>query len=385
MPKNDTGPTLKETLIDFADCNSTVGHLGSEAMGGALSLGTSDGYSALYQQIVPGLPYEDVLGQPGKMLRRLKPIYRGNTYWHRFFVSEETETYADRVWDKLVPVEARLAFHLDASPGTTASVKVSPVPRVILYPFGWSTWINLRVTGYHTLAELAELVHHLAEGPAYTLVPGPASPQKLREVFRHVAAGVWDDAFGGGKKKALSPLQVLCVTTVLDKFGGAPALQALAKEDEAALRRLVSPFGESSSKPMNDLKLDLPKGKEGAGNRDYALQDGHGVFIWADHLLKSDDRNRRLRCYHNNTFLSLLHAWQLSFFLHQAAGVKKKTDALAELVEKAVDQIEQPLTVKDFYYRNRCLISFLRRQDVQTAAQKAGAALGLKPAAGKGS
>ena len=377
--------TLKETVIDFADCNSTLGHFGGAPVAGALNLGVGEGYTGLYQQIAAkGLEYQNLQGKPGKALHKLIPVFHSNRYWHRYFVSDDSDSYADLVWEKLVPIEARLAFHLTVSPGNAAQVKISPVPRVLLYPFGWSTWISFRITGAYKLDELAELVHRLAEEPVYTLDPGPSTPQTLRQVFRHVASGVWEDVFGGGKNKASNLPEVLSVITVLDKFGGVPTLNGLSKEHEAALRRLVQPFGDGSAKPLNDLKRGLPKGGEGAGNRDYALQEDYSVFIWADHLLKSDDRNRRLRCYHNNTFLALLQAWQLTFFLQKAVDVKAKTNPLNELVKQAIAHVERPLTAKNLYYRNRCLISFLQRPEVQSAANDAGTAFGLKPANPKG-
>jgi hypothetical protein len=95
------------------------------------------------------------------------------------------------------------------------------------------------------------------------------------------------------------------------------------------------------------------------------LQKGSAVFIWADHRLKSVDRNRqRLHCYHHNTLLSLLHAWQLTAFLNLAASSKDKTPALGELASAALLQIDQQLAKEDGY-RNVCLLSYLQRDNVQ--------------------
>lgn len=365
------GLTLKMSRLEFADCNSTITHLGVPPGNTSLNLAPGSEYTELYKKLATkGLKFEVLKGQPGKVLYHLRPAYHGNRYWHRYFGREETESYSEMVWEKIVPIEALVAIRPDASTGAASAVKVSSQLRVFLYPFGWSTWISLLVTGEHRLEDLAKIANTLAREPAYRLNPGPLELQTLRQVFRFVAKGVWDDVFGGGTLRAFSPPDVLSVTTVLDKFGGAPALQALSPEHEDALRRLTSPTDGGSIKPLNDLRRDLPLGKGGAGNLDYALQDGMGVFLWVDHLLKSDDRNRRLACYHNNTFLALLHAWQIVTFLGEATAVRNPSSALAELVAAAVKMIKQPAAPTPRFYRNVCLVSYLQRPEVQSASHQ---------------
>jgi hypothetical protein len=161
------------------------------------------------------------------------------------------------------------------------------------------------------------------------------------------------------------------VTTVLDKNGGAPALGALEDDEKPALMRLISPDRPLGNLPPGIIR-SLPLGGENAGNLDYALQNGSAVFIWAEHRLKSVDRNRQhLHCYHTNTFLSLLHARHLVAFLSQASSSDEKTPALIELVRAALFQLGEQLDKGESGYRNICLLAYLQRDNVQKILEKA--------------
>lgn len=372
--QHETGvkmPTLKEVILEFADCNTTLAQLGSQPYQAPLSLGTKDGYRQLYQQIAGGgKDYQEIRGQSGALLRRLKPVYHSNKYWQRYFGSPQIDFYPQSAWASLVPIEARPDLDLQAQPPDTLNVKISPVPRVLLYPFGWSAWISLRVTGEHSLEDLAALARHLATAKAYTLSSDPAGPMTLADLMNRIGKNIWTDVFDGGDWDVKTPVDKLSVITVLDKYGGVPDRDPGTSEGQA-LRQLVQPFGSPAQKPWNELASGLPLGGEDAVHRNYALQDGSSVFLWADHKLKSVGANRRhLRCYHNNTFLSLLQAWQLVRFLAAASKVDPRSPALEDLVKKAGDQIDGQMDTKELY-RGVCLVSFLERKDVQTIIQKA--------------
>jgi len=342
-------PTIKEAFIELADRNTTLIHLGSAPPAGPLGLATESEYGKLYQRIAASpADYDDLAGRTGAVLGRLKPAYHGNKYWHYYYSNPNVETYSDTAWARLVPIEVRPKPRLTASPGGIAKVKVSPVPRILLHPFGWATWISLRITGEHTLPELAGLVQRFLHEPAYTLSDGWQG-QTCAEVFEAIGKGVLADAFGGGKKMANSSPEVLSVTTVLDKYNGAPALGALEPEEKSALAALISDEPPEGSFPA-EIVHGLSQGGVNQGNIDYALQKGSAVFIWAYHRLKSVDRNRqRLHCYHNNTFLSLVHAWKLVAFLNLAATSKDRPPALEELASAALFQIDQQLSKEDGY------------------------------------
>lgn len=351
-------PTIKEAIIELADCNTSLIHLGSNPPGGPLRLATENEYLDLYQRLASGPTDYDVLaGQPGEVLGRLKPAYHDNKYWRSYYNSG-ADTYCDFAWKKLVPIEAALKRRLTASAGDIAKVRVSPVPRVLLYPFGWSTWISLRILGEHSLPALAALLQRFLQEPAYTLAPDKP-PKTCTQVFEEVGKSVWMDAFGGGKNTAFRTLDVLSVTTVLDKYNGAPSLGALSPDEKAALATLISDQTPAGGFPP-EVVHGLRQGGKNKGILDYALQKGYAVFIWADHRLKSVGRNHQhLRCYHNNTFLSLLHAWQLTAFLDQASDSEERSEALDELVKAAMKQINRQL-VKKGGYRNICLLSYLQ-------------------------
>jgi hypothetical protein len=361
--------TIQESFIELVDLNTSLIHLSSVPPGGTLRLSTSDEYRTLYQQIASDpTAYAAQTDGPREILRQLKPSYHPNKYWRRYYNSSEVDTYCNSVWERLVPIEARLKLRLTALPGALAKVKVSPVPRVLLYPFGWSTWISLRILGRHDLTALAALLRRFLREPAYELSPSTTPAQDSQGIFAQIGKGVWKDAFGGGEKTAASPLEVLSITTVLDKSGGGPSLLALEKEETAALTALVAPDHSGKDHLPSDAIQYLPQGQKGT---DFVLQKGTSVFLWADHLLKSQGQNRqRLYCYHHNTLLSLIHAWQLTAFLSQASRSKDRTSALEDLVSAAVEQIDQQLAKGDGY-RNLPLLSYLQRDNVQNILKKA--------------
>jgi hypothetical protein len=364
-------PVLKEAIIDFGDCNTSLGHLKADAVQGPLSLGTAAGYRQLYQQVTGGVDYQQLRGQEGAALRRLKPAFQANKYWQRFLGGDSAESFPEIAWDSLVPIEARLKLDLRAWPAAGLKVKVSPLPSVLLYPFGWSTWISLLVTGEHSLEDLASLAVHFATAPAYAVSPDTTPGLTLQDLLQRIGKGVWEDVFGGGGVRASSPLERLSVITVLDKYGGAPAIGALEESQGQALRQLVKPGDSPSQKPWKDLVLGLPLGGLGSGNFDYVLQDGFGHFIWADHKLKPEGTNHQdLRCYHNNTFRSLIHGWHLVQFLDQASRPKNKAPIVAELVAAASDQIDRQLTTKSLY-RNVSQLAFYKRPDIEAVIRKA--------------
>lgn len=362
---------LKQAVIDLVDCNSTLALFGSETAVTPLSLAPENVYTKLYSRIATDRPaYKEVRGEVGRGIEKLKPVYRPNKYWSKYhFSSRDTETYAEKTWKTLTPIEARLTFRVGIRGDQWPAVKMSPVPRVLLYPFGWSTWLSVLITGEHSLEELAEILQHLSRERAYVLDSELKSPRSLDDLFQRLHHGIQHDVFGE-KSNSLTLPKTLAVTTVLDKYGGTPALKALSTDQEVALRRLVCPDGHASTKQWKQLALSLPMGTA-PGNLDYVLRDGSAFFIWADHRLRSGRKNRtRLRCYHNNTVFSLLQARQLIAFLRQALGAPEKTEALAAMAVATIRQIEAHRT-PGFAYRNRCLLSFLEGDFVEGTVTEA--------------
>ena len=65
------------------------------------------------------------------------------------------------VWPEALPLEATITRRVEVTPPAGFGAKLRLVPRVLLYPFGWSTWISLQITGEHRIDGLGALVAHL--------------------------------------------------------------------------------------------------------------------------------------------------------------------------------------------------------------------------------
>jgi hypothetical protein len=368
--------TLTETLLDLADCHTTLYYLGATTPpqdAAPLPLGTAQAYGGLYQTVAAAAPapkaFSDVSGSgaPGGIMVKLSPVYRNNKYWRRYLGSGDYDLYHESAWESIIPIEVSLSLRVGFIPDARFNFKVSLIPRVLLYPFGWSAWLSLRVTGKHTLGELSSLVQHIFTAKAFRLDPDPAPPDKqpaayfLREVFNVIARGVRDDAFGGNKTKDFDSQETISVTTVLGKHGGSPSLGALKPAVQEEILRIVKPEGPA---PKGQL-LDYVYRRSEEDLLEYLVMSDHKRFIWLEHLLVPIERNRdHLLCYHNNTFHSLMQFRQLLDLLVMAGKQKSISDPLGELVQTAIRNLESP------NYANASVKEFLKNPAVAGAINK---------------
>jgi len=358
--------TLTQTIVDIADCNVTLRYFTAPAPG-TMPFSGAGPYETLYAQIAQQVPhYEQVCGAKGNVLEQLRPVYAPNKFWNRYFLSGDVIDYPARVWSRLVPISATLRERLEVIlPPALAAMTISPVPRVLLHPFGWSTWLSMRITGSYTLEDLAGLVSYLFTGPAYRYDSNPAAAMTLTQLLGGIRKGVEGDAFGG-KAETATPPDLLTVTTVLAKHGGGVSLGALSNEQEQSLQKLVRPGKPAKNKSVKTMAEALPLG--GDPLLDYVLHDGMSWFIWAEHLLKPESRLfRHLRCYHNNTFRSLLQAWLVETLFKQASKMKPWTPELTALLDSAVTLLDSSEGLND--YKNRSLLTFLVSPGFTKAAQ----------------
>ncbi len=297
-------------------------------------------------------------GKPGQILEKVFRVYGPEKYWKRYLDGAEPTPSA--AWSAGLPLLGGLNKRIELFLPVGFNAKVSPVPQVLLYPFGWSTWISLRIVGEHTLDDLGRLVEHLFRQKCFQIA-GSAQLVSFQTVFDTVSEGVRTDAFCGsatadseGKSKAI-------VITVMEKHGGSLALGALSDDQEKILRRMIRPEGKGSSHSFAELAFQLP----GSDELDYLIIDDLGRFIWLEDLLTPGpgDRNYKfLECYHHNSFRSLVQAWHLLGLLSQSAALGKKQSApLKELLEAARSSLQNP------QFKNASLMSFLKLNEVQKA------------------
>jgi hypothetical protein len=359
---------LTETQVELADCHTTLYYLGAKAPAPAsLPLSTKQDYTDLYQKIAgpQPTPYADVSGRPGVMLAKLTSMFHKNDYWKSFFANEKVLTYPGLAWDFLAPILCSLKIRINFIPDPRFKFRVSPLPKVILYPFGWSTSLSLRLLGEHTLRDLAEFNQYLFSGKAFRLdpvLPPPAqSDFSAPQFFDYVADGVRTDVFDPLNTKDFSPNEAVVVTTVLAKHGAKAKIEALGTDEREILLRIVKPDGPLPQDSFSSHVYDLPYEKTPPK---YMVFDNYGRFIWMEERLEATDRNyQHLLCYKNNTFNSLVHARHLYQLLSEAAQLPKLSKPLSRLTAAAV----RGLTSPSEHYENASLRAFLLEPTVANA------------------
>jgi hypothetical protein len=222
--------------------------------------------------------------------------------------------------------------------------------------------MSLRLVGPHEVDDLAAFNQHIFANKSFSVDPdpNPAAPSRfsLREVFDYIAEGVRTDAFGGLKTKDFGPNNAVVVTTVMAKNGGTLKPEGLSNDQQKVLLRIVKPEGPPLAGKIQDYIYDLDP------NVKYLVMDNYGRFIWMEDRLNPMDRNyEHLRCYHNNTFNSLVHARHLFQVLTQAARLKVLPAPVSDLTDKAVAALDSA----SLYYENASLREFLSAPEVSNA------------------
>lgn len=353
--------TLTRTRIDIADRHTTLCALSTGQETNAaprLPLGAAKGYTNLYSRAEKTkVSYESLnLGKRGQILESLFRVYGTEKYWKRYL--NGTDPTPSATWSAGLPLLADLNTRFELILPASFKAKVSLLPKVLLYPFGWSTWISLRVVGEHSLEDLNELIEHLFSQKCFQVV-GAAQLLSLQSFFDTISKGIRTDAFCGGATADSEGKGKAIVTTVLEKHGGSLALGALSNDEKKKLRRMVRPEGAGSSQPFKELVFQLPWKDE----LNYLIIDQLGRFIWLEDLLSPGpgDRNPKfLDCYHYNSFRVLVQAWHFLGLLTESAalGLKERA-ALKELVKGARTNLEQPK------FRNASIKGFLKLDEVK--------------------
>jgi hypothetical protein len=345
---------LTETLIELADRHTTLYHFNEPPNPAPLAFRNSDEYCELHRMVAAPnrTEYSDVHGgTPGAVLGKLSPAYRNHKYWSRHVSSKNYDSYPDLAWQNLLPLQAAVTMRIEFALAAEFPFIVRPVPRVLLYPFGWSTWISLRLTGPHEIPDLTEFLRRILTEKAFTTGADQA-PVSLSQLFNQAARGVRADAFGGNKTKDLESSDTFIVTTVMAKHGGSPALGAFGPAEEKEMLRLVCPVGPLPGRPFKEHVFRFPP----ANDIEYVVFDDLTRFNWMEHLLIPKERNHHLlHCYHNNSFLSLIQADHFLALLGVAGKQKSLSEALSDLTQTARDYLTSPS------FSNASLRAFLER------------------------
>jgi len=364
-------PVLTQSIIDVADCHTTPYYFDEQApTPSPLPFLNQDNYQGLYQKVsVPkGLAYSDARnGTAGVVLNRLKPAYYANKYWRQYLRTREIALFPQRSWSRMLPLKCSLLppTAIDFIPSPKFQLRVSPHPRVLLYPFGWSTWVSLLLNGEHTLADLAAFVSHICTAQIFR-INSAAKDFTLRSFFDHVAGGVRNDAFGGGQTNDQDFQHISIVTTVLAKRRATYSLDGVSATDQNLILQIVKPEGPSAKGTLKDYALRRKSGQP----TEYVVTNDYNSFIWMESLLDPVDRkHEHLRCYHNNTFHSMIQARHQYELLLGASDFHSSPGK--DLIKIAIEELKAPARadnrISSDNYCNLNLVKFLESPAVANA------------------
>lgn len=367
-------PVLKQTIIDVADCHTTPYYFGQqEPTPAPLPFSNKDKYVGLYKKVgVPkGLAYSDVRnGTAGVVLNRLKPAYHLNKYWRWYMRARDIALFPEKAWSRMLPLECSLLPRIDFIATPKFQMRVSPHPRLLLYPFGWSTWVSLLLNGEHTLDDLAAFVSHISTANIFRLNPPVQMKDlSLRSFFDQVAEGVRKDAFGGAQTNDQDFQQISIVTTVLAKRRATYSLDGMSPDNQKLILQIIKPEGPSPKGAVKEYALLRKSGQP----TEYVVTSDYNSFIWMENLLDPVDRNHEhLRCYHNNTFHSMIQA-RHQYELLLAAGEVLSSPG-TDLIKMAIEELKAPTQDKGISSDNYCnlnLVKFLESSKVANASTAA--------------
>ena len=339
---------LTEAMVEVGDCRTTFYYFSEEFDDQSIGFVGSARYNELHENVLYGLEkFSDVSnGFSPVALKNIATAYEANKYWYTATGFDDIANFPANAWETILPFECTLKERIEIDPNGFP-FKISPIPKVLLYPFGWTTKISIRITKDHSLEQLSSFVQYLVnqkciriQQPVGTAL-GPK--MRLKDYFARVAAGVREDVFEGDKSDKGSVDTPIIVSTVIAKSGISPTSQPDPSLRQLLLR-LVTPSGNLPTSPFSDHVFV----RDPNDALQFVVSNNHGRFIWIEKLLKNDQHKRlHLLCHHNNSFHSLIHAVHLAELLKYGVQRQKKSkaalpDSLLELLVEAESQLSSP-------------------------------------------
>jgi len=348
--------TLTETVVEIANQYTNRFYLKDGSTGYPLPFINENKYNEFNQLIYDKnrIDFSELRKnyQP-QVLKRLSLGYENYKYWHRLLRSRQAKSYPKLAWQRLLPITATTIPRINVLKDPSFNFRVLPMLRVVLYPFGWSVWISLRILDPHDLDQLALLLEQLFTKKSFQIGANTLA-MSLDELMQQISDGVRTDAFGEDLGEVWASKHTL-VTTVLAKHNG--SYSVAVPQNEAVLGRMIQPEGGLSHKSFTVAVYRFVQ--QNNDPLEYMLLKDYSRFIWMEHLLAPVERNRHLlRCYHQNTFRLLVHSRHLLALMQEAVNEKQKTVPLIELVTSAIHFFEQAT------FNNACFFKFQKAPDV---------------------
>jgi hypothetical protein len=365
------------SMVDVADCHTTLYYLLKPPAAPALPFASEVDYNSLHQSLATGpQKFADVRSDySAKILKNIAPAYSNNKYWRKSTGIDDLANFWMSAWSSLLPLECKLAEQIEIEPAQF-NLKISPRPAVLLYPFGWSTKVSIRLAGEHSLETLSKFVSYLATTKCIRATANgtKSTLMSLPEYFSRVASGVREDAFGKNQTGDKSADDLIYVTTVMQKSGFSPTSNP-DEDEKNVMLRIVSPDGTLPGGPLGNYLYQRNTDEP----RDFVMFRKNGRFIWTEDLLDTADRQNRTRleCRHHNALHAMVHAQHLCRLINRALAnpFTAKTGLPAimyPLIFEAANQLLDP------HYENASLKALLQGEEAQAAIEKVNALNSIK-------
>jgi hypothetical protein len=334
---------FEKTSVEISDRHTVLNHLGASPR---LRIGARADFTKLCVDLDKGtktpLPvaYQTLVGTKGSVVDNLRPGWRKEKFWYRTLATDNARLLAKKAWSRSGPIQAKPP-RIDCTAGEPYKCKVTPLPRILIFPFGWSTTVSLRITGPHDLGTIASIVADVHSKPVFGR-GGVAVT--LRDLLNTFSDGVRDDVFLGPDTDDTGGQEdPFTVTTVLAR-GTHPGLSlgGLQRAEIDAIRRIVKPLG---GLPEGPFSAEIRERGKTSGPQNFLVFGESGTFIWLAKLLKTTPEERyaaHLRCYHNNTHHALLIARHQVALVARLVAEKALDAERVELLRGAIDLLETP-------------------------------------------
>jgi len=335
-------------MVEVGDCRTTLYYFLKQFNHPSIRFTNAANYNELHEEVWNGREkFSEVSNVVSPAaLKNITTAYYPNKYWFTATGLDDIANFPFNAWEHILPFECTLKERIEIDANGFA-LKISPRPRVLLYPFGWTTKLSIRITKDHSLEQLSRFVQYLVNQPCIRIKQStgaaPIPAMQLKAYFARIAAGVRTDVFEGDKSDQGSRDTPVIVTTVIAKSGISPTSQPDPDLLNLMLR-MVTPEGNLPTNPFSDHVFL----KDPDDTLQFVVSNNHGRFIWIEPLLKNDEHKRlQLLCHHNNSFHSLVHAVHLGELIERAVQQKKKSkaalsDSLMGLLVEAEDQLSKP-------------------------------------------